>query len=237
MSNGPFRPRSRSTDPHPHKGVGSPHPTPDPEERPQAAPPRPPQGRASQATWILGILIVVILAAITINTITTKKPGSRGVAAGAKLPPFAAPIATSNLVGDANIDTTGPKRACNFHDPRAVNSCDLAARGPVVLAFFAIASTRCEQQIDLLDRLRPRYPGYQFVAVSIRGSRDKLVDLVRRHGWKLPVAYDRDGAVANEYAVAVCPTITFARKGGRVVKTTLGSATEREIVRDLGTLR
>ena len=38
---------------------------------------------------------------------------------------------------------------------------------------------------------------------------------IRERGWKLPVAYDHDGAVANAYAVAICPTITFARRGRR----------------------
>jgi hypothetical protein len=45
---------------------------------------------------------------------------------------------------------------------------------------------------------------------------------VRDRGWELPIGYDRDGAVANQYAVAVCPTITLAR-GGKVVRTLLGS--------------
>ena len=38
----------------------------------------------------------------------------------------------------------------------------------------------------------------------------------------MPVGCDHDGAVANAYAVAVCPTITFARAGGKVVADTLG---------------
>ena len=38
-----------------------------------------------------------------------------------------------------------------------------------------------------------------------------------RCGSDLPVGYDHDGAVANEYAVVVCPTITYvrARRAGR----------------------
>jgi hypothetical protein len=222
VSGGPFEPR------------GQPAPAP---PRPAPEPPRPPQGRTSSVTWILGVALVLLATVIVVNAIRTKPNGSRGIAPGSPLPQFAVPLATSNLVGDANVAATGRHRACNFHDPRAIDSCDLAARGPVVLAFFAIASTRCEDQVSMLDRLRPRYPGYQFVAISIRGDRDQLVDLIRRRGWTLPVGYDRDGAVANEYAVAVCPTITFARRGGRVVKTTLGSATQAEVVRDLDALR
>ena len=39
----------------------------------------------------------------------------------------------------------------------------------------------------------------------------------------LPVGYDHDGAVANEYAVVVCPTLTFVARGGRVEGSTVGA--------------
>ena len=42
----------------------------------------------------------------------------------------------------------------------------------------------------------------------------------------LPVGYDNDGAVANEYAVVVCPTITYVRAGGRVAGSTVGPLDE-----------
>ena len=47
----------------------------------------------------------------------------------------------------------------------------------------------------------------------------------------MPVAYDRDGAVSNAYAIAVCPTITFARKGGKVASSILGAAKPGEVER------
>ena len=39
---------------------------------------------------------------------------------------------------------------------------------------------------------------------------------------QFPVAYDHDGAVANEYGVVVCPTITFVKQGGKVAGSTVG---------------
>jgi hypothetical protein len=123
------------------------------------------------------------------------------------------------------------------HQPGVLNVCDAARKGPVVLAFLAVRSDRCLRQVDLLDRLRPRFPDVQFAAVAIRGDRDVIRRDIRDRGWRLPVAYDRDGAVANAYAVAVCPTITFARRGGKVETTTLGEASEREIVRDIERIR
>jgi hypothetical protein len=195
-------------------GVG-----PEPARRPPAPPrPRPPAGRARTATWLLGVLVIVVLAYITLNTLRTDAPGSRGVPVGRPLPAFAAPLALSDLEGDANLST----KACSVRGPRVYNVCQAAEQGPVVLAFFALRSDRCDRQIDALDALRARYPGVGFAAVAIRGDRDDLRRAIRRHGWKLPVAYDHDGAVANSYAVAICPTVTFARRGGKVVSTSLG---------------
>ncbi|HET9740613.1 MAG TPA: hypothetical protein VFP78_21050, partial [Solirubrobacteraceae bacterium] len=75
----------------------------------------------------------------------------------------------------------------------------------------------------VLDELRPQFPQVQFAAVAIRGDREALRRRVRERGWRLPVGHDRDGAVANAYAVAVCPVVTLAERGGEVRRTLLGS--------------
>ena len=85
-----------------------------------------------------------------------------------------------------------------------LNVCELAEEGPVVVAFLAEPVERCSDQIDLLDRVRER-------------------------GWQLPVGHDRYGAVANAYAVPVCPMITFAARGGEVRSTSYGMLGEREL--------
>jgi hypothetical protein len=121
--------------------------------------------------------------------------------------------------------------------PQILNSCQLAARGPVALAFFATRSQRCEDQVTVLDRLRPRFPDVGFAAVAIRGSRADVRALVRARGWRLPVGYDRDGAVANAYAVAVCPTITFAYRGGKVAGTSLSDLNAAGVERWLRRIR
>jgi AhpC/TSA family len=183
--------------------------------------------------FIAGVIAVAVIAYITINTLRTEGPGSRGVAEGRPLPPFAVPLAQSSLEGDANVS----ERACRVRGPDVLNVCELAERGPVVLAFFAEPSERCDDEIDLLDRVRSQHPGVQFAAVAIRGDRDDLRRRVRERGWRLPVGHDRDGAVANLYAVAVCPTITFAARGGEIRDTTFGSQTEDQIESVLEGLR
>jgi peroxiredoxin len=182
---------------------------------------------------LVGVIAVAVLAYILVNTLRTEGPGSRGLAAGTSMPAFAVPLAPSDLEGDANVSD----RACSVRGPKVLNSCQLAEQGPVVLAFFAEPSERCDDEIDRLDRLRARYRDVQFAAVAIRGSRQNLRQLVANHGWKLPVGYDHDGAVANQYAVAVCPTITFARKGGEVVRTLLGSQDDAQLTSAIEALR
>jgi len=211
---GPFGVRERSGDEPSPAGV------------PPPPPPAPPAGR-STVTWIVGVAVVFALAYITLNTVRTEAPGSRGVEVGSRLPPFAAPLALSGLGGDANLATEpgqgqqGGRPACEVRGPEILNSCELVERGPVVLAFVATRSEQCVRQVDALERLRARYPDVGFAAVAIRGSRDELRAVIRRRGWRLPVAYDHDGGVANAYAVAICPTMTFAYRGGRVEGTAL----------------
>jgi hypothetical protein len=181
---------------------------------------------------LVGVLVVAVMVYIVLNTLRTEGPGSRGVAAGEPLPPFAAPLALSDLDGDANVSD----KACSVRGAKILNVCALAERGPVVLAFFAEPSERCDDEVDTLDRLRARFPDVQFAAVAIRGDRGPLRERIRARGWRLPVGWDRDGAVANAYAVAVCPAITLARRGGTVVKTLLGSQTPEELERAIGEL-
>jgi len=174
----------------------------------------------------VGVLAVAAIAYITFNSVRTEGPGSRGVAAGRDMPAFAVPLALSPLEGDANVS---PK-ACDVRGRDVLNVCELTERGPVVLAFFAEPAERCDDQIDVVDRVRSRFPDVQFAAVAIRGDRDDLRRRVRERGWELPVGHDRDGAVANAYAVAICPTITLAERGGTVDRTLLGVQDERALV-------
>jgi hypothetical protein len=198
---------------------------------------------SGRPTWIAIAFGLAILAYITWNTLSTPATSSTGVPAGERLPPFAAPLATSDLVGDANVarhagqGAAGATPACAVTDPRALNSCTLARRGPVAIAFFIAGSGRCTAALDALQRIAPRHPRVGFAAVAIRGDRDDVRKDVREHGWDFPVALDADGAVANVYGVAICPFVVLAYRGGVVLRTALGSeettaaALERAVAR------
>lgn len=219
-----------------------------PEERPagpRPGPPRPPAGLASNATWIAGIAIVLVLVYVTLNTIKTDSNGSKGVGIGEQVPPFAAPLALANAkCGGKECDASVFRKAggdhplaCDVRGPKVLNSCELAEKGPSVIAFLVAPSQKCIAQIDTLERLKPRFPDVQFAAVAIKGNHAKLNAIIKRHKWTLPVGYDHDGAVANAFAVAICPTITFVRQGGVVGATTLGLAGEREVIAKIRKVR
>lgn len=180
--------------------------------------------------WLVTLVAFLALVYIAINTLRSNGPGSSGIAAGRQLPPFAAPLAVSDLTGDANVATpghegaAGHEPACNVTDPRALNLCTLQRRGPVVLAFLITGNHGCDAQLDAMQQLRPRFPQVGFAAVAIKPDRTQLRTLVRSHGWTFPVAVDADGAVANLYGVAVCPTVVLAYRGGTVRETAIGTA-------------
>jgi hypothetical protein len=173
--------------------------------------------------WLVGLLGVLALAYITANTLRTEGVGSRGPVAGKPLPPFAAPLVSGDLEGDANVE----EDACRVRGPDVMNVCDLADGRPLVLAFVVPGVGECERQVDVLDRLAPRFPDVRFAAVAVRGERAA----VRERGWAIPVGHDRDGAVANLYGVAVCPFVTFARAGGEVTGSALTFLGEDELTR------
>jgi hypothetical protein len=205
-------------------------PTPDrpAADRPAADVPPPARPGGSRYGWFVALLVVLILGYITLNTATTGGPGSRGLSVGAKLPPFAVPLAAGQLSGDADVATApnqgaaGRRPACAVRGPQILNVCELYERGPVALAFVLSQGGHCERILDRMAQLHPAFPRVQMAGVVVRGSRGDARALVLGHRWPFPVGYDRDGALANVYRVAVCPVLTLARRGGVVSDTAIG---------------
>jgi hypothetical protein len=189
--------------------------------------------------WILPFLLVALLGWVTLNTLTSDSPGSKGLAAGARMPPFAMPLSSSPCRGgcDANVavragqGAAGARPACSVRRADVLNSCELTERGPVVLAFVFAPVHECREQLDVLDRVRARHPRVAFAAVDVRASGPAARAFVRAGRWTLPVGYDHDAAVADGYGVVVCPTIVFARRGGVVEGSTVGPLSEAEVER------
>jgi AhpC/TSA family len=161
----------------------------------------------------IGIGIAIVISALLV---ITRGIGPVGIPPGHPLHWFVAPLATSNLVGDANL---APRCDPAHPDARALNICPwLAARAPLVIGFFIPSSGDCTREIDTIQAVSKEFkPGtVQFAAVAVRTNRSASATLVRSHHWTIPVAYDRDAAVGSIYGVQVCPLLELAYRGGRV---------------------
>lgn len=194
-------------------------------------PPPPPPARpvgGGRYGWLVGVLAIVILAYILLNTLRTEGPGAEGPQRGTHLAPFAAPLVLSAMTGDVNVAAkansgrAGRVPACSLNGPDIVTSCELSDHAPVVLGFFFTRGAHCEGSFDAMQRLAAETPGVHFAGVVVRGDRDEARSIIRRHGWTFPIAYDHDGGLANVYGIAGCPEVVLAYPGGRVRGTIVG---------------
>jgi peroxiredoxin len=158
---------------------------------------------------------------LSVYEFATHGVGTAGVTAGRRLHSFSAPLALSTLNGDANAR---PPCSAARHDPRALNVCLLVQQAPLVLAFFVAGSDSCVRQIDTLNRVSRSFSSREvlFAAVAVKAGHGETRALVRRHGWTIPVAYDRDGTVGELYGVAICPLIELVHRGGVVARRLIG---------------
>jgi peroxiredoxin len=199
----------------------------------ESEPGRPPQGEIPGVAralidnrrygWIIGGLALALAVGFLVYTLTSHRSGSGtpGVAAGQPLRYFAAPLAASTLNGDANLS---PPCTLARHDPRALNVCLLAKRGPLVLGFFVTDSGACEREVSTMQTLAsdPGTRGAQYAAVAVNTDRAAARKAVRTHGWTIPVAYDADGGVGGLYGVTACPLVELAYRGGTVAQRLIG---------------
>ncbi|MGH2973322.1 MAG: TlpA family protein disulfide reductase [Solirubrobacterales bacterium] len=185
---------------------------------------------------IVGLFFAAIIAIAVINTLESKDEGTLGLDKAVRrwpLPEFAVPRAVGPLEGDANVaqddcesaqtPCSHPRRpACRIDAPGAIRVCDFFGL-PMVLSFWFAHGGNCVEEQDVVDRVYARYRGrVSFLSLNVRDDRDTVRELVHSHGWRMPVGYDRDGAVGSLYRVGGCPTFAYAYPGGTLQEASTG---------------
>jgi thiol-disulfide isomerase/thioredoxin len=185
---------------------------------------------------IVGVLFLIGLIVAGVNALSNRAPSARGLPPNEPLPRFAAPSATGRLKGDANVNqddrSAGGKPqtpACEVRGRDVIRICDFFDRPLVLVAWFTRCGN-CERQLDTVERVRKRFPNVAFVGLDVRDSHAKTRRLVLEHGWRFPMALDRDGAVSGLYGVVVGPMTFFAYPGGISMGTAIGELDERALV-------
>jgi hypothetical protein len=192
----------------------------------------------------VGLIFVVIIAIAVINTLGNKDENTLGLDKVARrwpLPEFAVPDAAAGLEGDANVaqddcessQTPCPAHrepACRIGTPGALRVCDFFSR-PLVLSFwFSRGGGTCSEQQDVVSQVYARYRGQvNFLSLDVRDGRETVRELIRRRGWRMPVGYDRDGAVAALYRVGLCPTFAYVYPGGTLQDASIGELTAQQL--------
>lgn len=162
---------------------------------------------------LAGVVAVVALVVAT----SQQGAGVTGPKAGSPLPTFAAPLVLSGVQADANISS----EACSVKAAGAVTSCSLVSRGPAVIGFLTADDSDCRPLAGSLEGLARAMPGVSVAAVGIRGDRGALAALAAKSP-SVKVLWDRDGALADRYGIAVCPTVVVVERGGRVAGSLIG---------------
>ena len=194
---------------------------------------------------VVGLIFAAVIAIAVLNTLDNKDEGTLGldkVEQRWPLPEFAVPRAAGQLEGDANVaqddcETSqapcpaSSRRvpACQLRTPGALRVCDLFDR-PLVLSFWFSRGGNCSEQQDVVSEVYERYRGrVSFLSLDVRDDRDTVQDLIRRRGWRMPVGYDRDGAVGALYRVGGCPTFAYAYPGGTLQSASIGELTAAQL--------
>ncbi len=218
--------------------------------------PKPPRGLASRErpkvasrySLFVGLAFAVLVIVAVVNAIDSNGGGILGANPDARngvpLPEFAVPDVRGPLQGDANVfqddcdSSRNPcpsgdvrKPACEIRAVGAIRDCDLFDK-PLAISFWFTRGGDCLSSQDAFDKVAGRRGGdVNFLSINVLDDRSSVEQIVRDHGWTVPVGHDRDGAVSNLLGVGVCPTIVLAYPGGIIDDAQIkpGNFTEPEI--------
>ncbi len=188
---------------------------------------------------MVGIAFLVVFAFAAYNTLSTNEGGVLGAdeaEVGAPMPEFAVPELVDGEAADANVFQDdcatsenpcpeGERRAaaCQVGLPNVIRVCDYFDR-PLVLSFWFPTPAECPPTQDVVEAAAREYRGrVNFLSIAVRGEREELIAIAEQRGFRIPIGWDRDGAVSNLYRVGLCPTVAMVLPGGLLSEARIGS--------------
>lgn len=168
------------------------------------------------------IFLILIIGGVTF--LWLRHPAQQGLRKGSRSPAFAIPLLGSRLTGDANlVEQKGDTHwACKVQGKDILNGCVLRNRGRVLVGFFVGDGKSCLREIGVLQAFAVSQRIVLPVVVVSKTDRKRTQLFVKKNRWSLLIGYDRDGALANRFRVAVCPQITYIGHDGNVQGTFFG---------------
>jgi thiol-disulfide isomerase/thioredoxin len=94
----------------------------------------------------------------------------------------------------------------------------------IVLEFWASWCGPCLQAMPLVDAVVREFAdrNVELVAVNLEEQMEQVKSMLERQKLKIPVAFDRDGAVAAKYAVTAIPQTVVIDRDGKVARLFVG---------------
>jgi hypothetical protein len=198
----------------------------------------------SRYSAFVGVAFLVLIGIAALNTFGDDEGGILGSepVLGRPIAQFAVPDIRGPLDGDANLAQDDCENAENPCPPEArrtpacevdlegaIRVCDLFNR-PLVISSWFTRGAECLPTGDAVDEVARRYRGRaNFLSLNSGDDREEVEQIVSERGWRLPVGWDRDGAVSTVLGVGACPTLIFAFPGGIIESVSIGTKDEAEI--------
>jgi hypothetical protein len=200
----------------------------------------------------VGLIFLALIAVAFFHTIESNEAGTLGLdklPSRWPLPEFAVPAGAGSLEGDSNIaqddcetsqvpcpQSARQTPACDIRVAGAIRVCDLFGR-PLVISFWFTKGEDCVDQQNVVENAYRRYRGrVSFLSLDIGDERATVRNLIRQHRWKMPVGYDRDGAVGALYRVGGCPTFAYVYPGGTLQSASIGDLSAAQLDARVGEL-
>ena len=197
---------------------------------------------------IVGLLFLAVIVVATIHTLSG---GGGGETLGLDqlpprwpLPEFAVPAGAGaarrrrqrrpgrlrNAPRCPARTTPAATPACRIDTAGAIRVCDLFDR-PLVISFWFTkgGGLRRPAGRGRAASTGATVDGWASSRWTSATTATRVRELIRQHGWTMPVGYDRDGAVASLYRVGGCPTFAYVYPGGTLQSASIGDLTAAQL--------